>query len=62
MGLPILLMCAAVVFTVRIGWPYDLHKSLEGCHFVRPKPAAVLKGEDVVSCRKLAEVGRDDEN
>lgn len=54
-------MCTAIVFTVRVGWCYDLHKSLEDFPVVRPKPAAVLKGEEVVSCCKLRAVDRDDE-
>jgi hypothetical protein len=59
---PIFLMWTPAVFTVRMGWCYDLRKSLKDSPVVRPKPAAVLKGEDVVSCRKSLPRGRDDEN
>ncbi|ODH49704.1 hypothetical protein GX48_04229 [Paracoccidioides brasiliensis] len=37
-------------FNVRQGWCYDIHKSIEKLPVVKPKPAAVLRGEDTVSC------------
>ncbi|PGH31314.1 hypothetical protein GX50_05909 [[Emmonsia] crescens] len=37
-------------FTMRQGWCYDIHKSIEKLPAVKPKPVVVLKGEDSVSC------------
>lgn len=41
-----------LVFQVRTGWHYDLHKSLESLPLEKPKPSVVLRAEDVFSCRK----------
>jgi len=41
------------VFTVRKGWRYDIHQCLEELPVVKPKPAVVLRSEDVVSCCKF---------
>lgn len=40
------------VFTRRPGWRYDFRNSLKDIHSAKPKPAVVLKSEDVASCGK----------
>lgn len=50
-------VCA--VFPPRHGWQYNIHKSLESLPVEKPKPAVILKAQDVVSCRESCPICKD---